>query len=122
MEKEDMVEMQLFASTDEYIIEQICAMLAENNIPFIKKTDGSGSYINISMGQSFQEKRIFVNKADYDKSLELIEPFTIKEENEEVDFEIEEAKKKYGIIKKILVFLTLGIPILVIILLICFNI
>lgn len=122
MEKEEIVEMQLFASTDEYIIEQICAMLAENNIPFIKKTDGSGSYINISMGESFQEKRIFVNKADYDKSLELIEPFTIKEENEELDSEIEEEKKKYGLIKKILVFLTLGIPILVIILLICSDI
>ena len=35
MEKET-IETQLFASIDEYIIEQVCAILGENNIPFIR--------------------------------------------------------------------------------------
>lgn len=123
MEKDEkIVEMQLFATTDEYIMEQVCAILTKNNIPFIKKNYGSGSYINISMGQSLQEKRIFVNKADYDKSLKLIEAFTIKEENEELDSEMKQEINKYAVIKKIMVFLTLGFPILAIILIIISDI
>jgi len=123
MKKEQQIlEMQLFASVDEYIIEQVCEILNKNDIPFIKRTAGSGSYVNISMGQSFQEKRIFVNKEDYDKSLKLVEAFTIKEENEEVDSEMKQEINKYALIKKIMVFLTLGLPILAIILIILSDI
>ena len=59
-----------------------------SNIPFIKKTDGSGSYINISMGQTVQDKRIFVSEDDYDKALKLIEIFISEENNEEIDVEM----------------------------------
>ena len=111
-------EIQLFASIDEYIIEQVCAILEMNNIPFIKRSDGSGSYINISMGQTVQDKRIFVNKDDYDKALKLIEPFTKKEENEEIDEDMQKEINKYGIIKKLMVLFVFGLPLLAIILII----
>ena len=85
----EIIEKELFSSIDEYIIEQVCVILANNNIPFIKRTDGSGSYINISMGLTVQDKRIFVNKDDYDKALELIEPFRVQELEEELDSEMQ---------------------------------
>ena len=123
MKKEQKIEeMQLFSSIEEYLIEQICAILHKENIPFIKKTDGSGSYINISMGNAFQEKRIFVNKTDYDKALNLIEPFIIQEENKELDSDFREEIKKYALIKKMLVVFVLGLTILAIILIICSDI
>ena len=117
MEKE-IIEIQLFASIDEYIIEQVCVILENNNIPFIKKTDGSGSYINISMGQTVQDKRIFVNKDDYDKALKLIESFIMQEENEELDSDMQKEINKYAIIKKLMVLFILGLPILAIVLII----
>ena len=117
MEKE-IIEIQLFASIDEYIIEQVCVILEKNNIPFIKKTDGSGSYINISMGQTVQDKRIFVNKDDYDKALTLIESFIMQEENEELDSDMQKEINKYAIIKKLMVLFILGLPILAIVLII----
>ena len=40
--KEDK-EIQLFCSTDEYEINQVCAILTENNIQYIRRNDGSGS-------------------------------------------------------------------------------
>ena len=123
MKKEQEIEqMQLFSSIDEYIIEQVCAILENNNIKFIKKTDGSGSYINISMGKSFEKKRIFVNKTDYDKSIKLIETFITKNENEELDSDMKQEIKKYSLIKKMLVAFVLGLPILAIILIICSDI
>lgn len=123
MKKEQKIEeIQLFSSIEEYLIEQICAILHKENIPFIKKNDGSGSYINISMGNAFQEKRIFVNKTDYDKALNLIEPFIIPEENKELDSDFREEIKKYALIKKMLVVFVLGLTILAIILIICSDI
>ena len=116
MEKE-IIEKQLFSSIDEYIIEQVGAILEKNNIPYVKKTDGSGSYINISMGQTVQDKRIFVNKDDYDKSLKLIEPF-IKQEDEELDVDMPKEIDKYGRIKKLMVLYVFGLPIVLIILII----
>ena len=32
----------LFSSTDDILISQVCEILKENNIPFIKKQEGSG--------------------------------------------------------------------------------
>ena len=109
-------EIQLFSSIDECIIEQVCAILNNNNIPFIKKTDGSGSYINISMGQTVQVKRIFVNKEEYDKAIKLIEIFTTLEEDEELDEDMQKEINKYAIMKKIMILLIFGLPILAIVL------
>lgn len=123
MEKEqENIERQLFSTSNEYEINQICSILTENNIPFIRKNDGSGSYMNLYMGQSIQEKRIFVSKKDYDKSMELISSFIANEIDVEKD--ISEGKQvsnhnssnKYTLIRRCLGFLILGIPILAIIL------
>ena len=121
MEKE-ITEKQLFSSSDEYTIEQVCAILENNNIPFIKRIDGSGSYINISMGQTVQDKKVFVNEEDYSKALELIEPFIMQEEKEEIDYEMQKEINKYGTIKKLMVLFVLGLPVLAIILIIIADI
>ena len=70
---EELTEVQLFSSIDEYLINQICAILQEKDIPYIRRDDGSGAYMNVYMGSSIQEKRIYVNKKDYEKAIEVIE-------------------------------------------------
>ena len=89
-EYKEEIEVQLFSSSNGFEINQICVILNENNIPYIIKNEGSGSYLNISMGQSIQEQKIFVNKKDLDKSLELISMFTSKDINNEIINEKEE--------------------------------
>ena len=123
MKKEEKsIEVQLFSTTNDYETNQICAILEENNIPFVKKDSGSGSYMNLYMGQSIQEKRIFVSKNDYDKSLELISSFIPSDVDNETTSETnqlsedEDNSDKYQLIKHGLVFLILGFPVLIIIL------
>ncbi len=83
--KKEEIEKQLFSTSNEHEINQICPILTEYNIPFIRKNDGSGSYMNLYMGQSIQEKRIFVSKKDYDKLIELISSFISNEIDVEED-------------------------------------
>lgn len=53
MEKyNDVEDVELYSSTVEYEINQICSMLEDNKIPFIRKDYGSGSYMNLYYGQS----------------------------------------------------------------------
>ena len=126
--KEDK-EIQLFCSTDEYEINQVCAILTENNIQYIRKNDGSGSYMNLYMGQSIQGKRIFVNETDYNKSLELIYPFVSNNINDEKTNETSEQPEekknkrinKYVLIRRGFGLLVLGFPIVVIILVIIIS-
>lgn len=121
-ENKDGIEVLLFSSLDEYEIDQICAILKDNNIPFIRKDSGSGSYMNLYMGQSIQEKSVYVNRNDYDKSMELISPFVSedKEQEEQVDDD-KNGNKKYVMIRRGLGILVLGIPILAIILIMIFT-
>ena len=108
------IEVEIFTSSNEYEINQVCAILTDNNIPFVRKDDGSGSYINIYMGQSFQEKRIFVSKRDYNKSLELISVFTSNDINtEEEQVEEEESNRKHVLIRRCFGFVFLIMPILI---------
>lgn len=126
-EKKEEIEKQLFSTSNEYEINQICSMLTENNIPFLRKNDGSGSYMNLCMGQSIQEKRIFVSKKDYDKSIELISPFisneiNVKEDiNEEKQVDNNSSSNKYTLIRRCLGFLILGMPILAFLLVIIIS-
>lgn len=126
-EKKEEIENLLFSTSNEYEINQICSILTENNIPFIKKNDGSGSYMNLYMGQSIQEKRVFVGKKDYDKSIQLISPFISNEINVEEDINEEKqldndsSSNKYTLIRRCLGFLILGMPILAIILVIIIS-
>lgn len=120
--KQEEIETQLFSSSNEYEINQICSILTENNIPFIRKNDGSGSYMNLYMGQSIQEKRVFVSKKDYNKSIELISPFISNEIdveddiNEEKQVDNDSSSNKYTLIRRCLGVLIIGVPILAILL------
>lgn len=115
-------EVLLFSSLNDYQINEVCAILTENNIPFIRKDDGVGSYMNLYMGHSYQEKSVFVSKKDYDKALELISVFTTNETEEEDDTDEEYETKKdrtsntLTLISKIAIWTVLILPILLIIL------
>jgi len=119
------MEIQLFSSMDEYEINQVCAMLTENNIPFIRRDYGTGSYMNLYMGHSIQEKAIFISQNDYDKATEIISIF--QNANEDVldesceQIEEEDPQKKYQLIKRMLGFLILGVPIIIVIMLIIMS-
>lgn len=125
-ENNENLEVQLFSSPYEYEINEVGAILTENSIPFIKKQDGSGAYMNLYMGQSIQEKRIFVSIEDYNRALELIS-FLISDdidtENEilEEDLKNNNSNTKYTLIRRGLGFLILGMPILAIILVIIMS-
>lgn len=77
--KNNIKEIQLYSSGDEIKISQITSVLKENNIPYIRKDDGSGSYMNIYMGTSIQEKRIFVKEEDFIKASQLISSIISKD-------------------------------------------
>ena len=128
---EKVEEVLLVASMDDILISQVCAVLEENNIPFVKIDEGSGSYMNIYMGFSNQEKRIIVSKENYDKAGELIRPlFTTKEEEgleeeelpeelkedntEEKNMDAENSQKAYAMLRHILVFLVLVVPTIIV--------
>ena len=136
--EEKVEEVLLVASMDDILISQVCAVLEENNIPFVKIDEGSGSYMNIYMGFSNQEKRIIVSKENYDKAGELIRPLLttneeegleeeelpeeLKEDIEEEKNDIENTKKAYAMLRHIFGFLVLVIPaIIVLIVLIVSN-
>lgn len=94
--EEKIEEVLLVSSMNDIIINQICAILNDNNIPFIKSDEGSGSYMNVYMGFSNQEKRIIVSKEDYDRAMELIHPvITSKEEEGLEEDELPEELREY---------------------------
>ena len=70
-----MNEIKLFSSTDDILISQVCEILKENDIPFIKKQEGSGAYVGVLFGSTMGIKDIFVSEEDYEKAKELIEGF-----------------------------------------------
>lgn len=122
-ENNEYEEVKLFSSLNEYQINQICAILTENNIPFIRKDDGVGSYMNLYMGHSYQEKSIFVSKKDYNKALELISVITTNDaDKEDETFEEEHQTKNdrtsntLTLISKIAICAVLILPLLLIIL------
>jgi len=121
-------EVEVFSSSNEYEINQVCSILSDNNIPFIRNDYGSGSYMNLYMGQSFQDKKVFVSEDCCDRALELISTIFSNteyeediEELEEVE-EIDDSYKKYKWIKYIMGFLVVGFPCMLIALLIIFSI
>ena len=121
MEKENKYEeVLLFSSLNYYQINEVCAILTENNIPFIRKDDGTGSYMNLYMGHSYQEKSVFVSKKDYDKAIELISVITTNNEDETFEDEQQDEKDRTSntltLISKIAISTVLIIPILIIIL------
>lgn len=116
-------EIQLFSSVNEYEINQICAILKENKIVFIKKEHGSGAYMNIYMGQSIWEKIIYVEKKDYEQALELITPFLSNDkETKEEQEKKEPISNKHILAKRCLGLLFLGMPVIILIAVIIMSI
>ena len=121
-------EILLFSSLNDYQINEVCAILTENNIPFIRKDDGVGSYMNLYMGHSYQEKSVFVSKNDFDKAFNLISIFTANEIEAEEMVEEENVTKSdrdsntLTLISKIAICTVLILPILLIILMIILTI
>ena len=91
MQKQDEKEIELFSSIIEDEIKQVSSLLEDNKIPFVRRDYGSGSYMNLYYGQSFQEKKIFVNEKDYHKALEIVSSAyncgTLKDSNDEMEQE-----------------------------------
>ena len=126
--EEDKNEVEIFSSSNEFEINQVCAILGDNNIPFIRKDYGSCSYMNIYFGQSIQDKKVFVNEDCYDKALELISTIfsntNFAEENiQELEGteENDDSDKKYKWIKYLLGFFILGVPCIIVIIAIIFS-
>ena len=126
--EEDKNEVEIFSSSNEFEINQVCAILGDNNIPFIRKDYGSGSYMNIYFGQSIQDKKVFVNEDCYDKALELISTIFSNTNFAEEDIqelegteENDDSDKKYKWIKYLLGFFILGVPCIIVIIAIIFS-
>ena len=108
-----MEERELYRSNESFLISQICRMLQENNIRYIRKSD---SYRKIDFGSDCIETKIFVSSEDYEQASLLLEMFNspnieyvngeIPEELKDIvdDEEMEKDIKKYRNMKKILYF------------------
>ncbi len=56
-------------------------ILRDNNVPYIIRDSGSGSYMRIISGTSIFSTDIFVEESSYEKALALIDIFVNDEEN-----------------------------------------
>ena len=100
------IETKLFSSYNELDIRQICAILEDNNIPFIRKENGVGSYLSMVWGRTNINKTIFVSDEDFKKASKLISAYTaIKEEENDDDI------KKYKRIRRALVLVLVIVPV-----------
>lgn len=127
--EDKIIEKEIYKNTNEILVLQICEILKENNIPFIRKDDGVGDYLNKVWGNNTETKRIYVNSKDYEKTKELLDIFnkSIEENDEGIPEELKESEEstlenmkeinKYNKMKKIL-FVWLPL-IMVLILIIC---
>lgn len=46
-----MEEKKLFKDSDEFLVKQIENILKENDIPYVRRDEGAGSYLSIKYGQ-----------------------------------------------------------------------
>ncbi len=122
-----MEERKLFEDSDELLVKQIETILKENNIPYSRRDEGAGSYMNVTYGQSFGlAKSIYVSNEDFEKAQNAIQIFNEQDfEEEEIPDELKETpedleedlkiNKKYGIPKKIfkmIIILCIGLPLI----------
>ena len=80
-----MEERKVFESVDEFTVLQVCEILKDNNIEYIRRDEGAGSYLNKTWGSNAGIKKIFVSSDDYEKAIELLEIFNENFENEGED-------------------------------------
>ena len=80
-----MEEKLVYSSTNAIETDYICSILKENDIPFVKKTDGVGDYLNIAAGNLLNYTiNISVSNNDYAKAHELIENINNANSNFEI--------------------------------------
>ena len=119
-----MEEKLIFECNDEIVMQQACELLKDNNINFIRKDEGSGSYLNITMGTSYNEKRLYVIETDFEKATKLIDEFCgqdveIPEELKENpyvpddDVEVHKEINKARNLRKIIVLLPFGMVLII---------
>ncbi len=106
-----MKEVKLFSSNDNILISQVEEILKQENIPYVKKIKGAGSYLNIAYGSTIEETEIIINEENLERANNLIETFSIEDkdptlEDKQADDEIQEDIKKYKAFRRwvILVF------------------
>lgn len=118
-----MDEKKLFEDSDEFLVKQIESILKENDIPYVRRDEGLGSYMNVAYGNSFGlSKSIYVSNEDFEKAQNAIQVFNeqdfedeVPEELKETEEEIQEdleTNKKYSIPKnifKVLIIMSFGL-------------
>ena len=65
-----MEEKLIYETNNEILLQQVCEMLKQNEIPFIRRDEGVGSYLNVALGSNAGTKRIYINDKDYEKAME----------------------------------------------------
>jgi len=105
-----MEEKLLYTSSHSLDTIQVEGILKENEIPYIKKSEGIGSYKAISLGSFMSDniQNIYVTEENYEKAQQLVQIFidnkNIEEENVETDIEMEEDLKKAKLLRNILIY------------------
>ncbi len=95
-------EIELYASNNSILISQICEILKNNEIPYLIKTKGAGSYLNITFGKTTEETSIIIPQENLEKARNLIAnllPTGNKEE--ELTEEEKEDVKKYTTMRRL---------------------
>ena len=112
IKRNDIEEIELFSSEEYNDIIQICAILKDNNIAYIKK----GFYPTFNYkSYSYAIKKIYVNKADYEKASKLISSYiSYKDTDTQIKDDVYTPRlKKF---ENILLIIFIGIPTLLCIL------
>ena len=117
-----MEEKEVYSSSDEILVDQICQILKNNDINYIRRDDGATAYLNVTWGNNLGIKRIFVNSDEVEKAVQLIEeliqnnddniseeknyeesiPEELRNNNEEEDEELNKDINKYKRLWRIL--------------------
>lgn len=115
---EQLQEIKLYEDSNENNIRIVIGILEDNEIEYIRRDSGSGSYMNLYMGESIQTKSIWVKKKDIEKAQALIDIVNqgMPEELEEVEQQEDENYyyKRKRTLSNILAIIFIGIPFIVI--------
>ena len=123
-----MEEKIVYSSTNNMEVDYICSILKENNIAFIKKTEGAGDYLTIAAGNLFNyTTMVLVDEKDYEKAKELLAsindsnvdsqvidvPDELKNISEQEEKDMEEKAEKTKSHLKLFILLFVFCPILI---------
>lgn len=90
-------EVVVFSSDNDITIMQVCAILEDNKIEYIKIEEGINAFMKIYAGLSLGKKKIIVSNQDYEKAIDLIKGITGENSNlveNEIPDELREAEGK----------------------------